>query len=203
MDNLNNDDVSTPTDELTILKERATQMGIKFHPSIGVESLRQKVNAVLQDKMTVAQANADTGGASNAPAAPVVEEPKVETEHEKRLRMRKEMLKLVRVRITCMNPAKKEWEGEIFTVANRGLGTIKRYIPFNAQDEGWHVEQILLQMLQERECQTFYNAKSKNGVTIRKGRMIKEFAIEVLPPLSEKELHDLAQRQAMAQSLVD
>ena len=31
--------------------------------------------------------------------------------------------------------------------------------------------------------------------------MIKEFAVEVLPPLSIEELKDLAQRQAMAGSI--
>ena len=111
-----------------------------------------------------------------------------------------EATKLVRIRVTCMNPAKKEWEGEIITVGNAGVGTYKKYIPFNA-DEGWHVPNIIYQALQERQCQVFVSSKTKNGVTIRQGKLIKEFAIEVLPPLTEEELKDLAQRQAMAKSI--
>lgn len=109
----------------------------------------------------------------------------------------KEATKLVRIRVTCMNPAKKEWEGEIFTVGNSVIGTHKRFVPFNA-DEGWHVPQIMLDMIKNRECQVFITEKSKHGVSVRRGKLIKEFAVEVLPPLTEEELKDLAQRQAMA-----
>ena len=38
------------SDELTLLKERADLMGIKYHPSIGVDKLREKVNSVLVPK---------------------------------------------------------------------------------------------------------------------------------------------------------
>ena len=99
-----------------------------------------------------------------------------------------------------MNPAKKEWEGEIFTVGNAVVGSVKKYVPFNA-DEGWHVPYIIYEALRERQCQIFVSSKTKNGVTMRQGKMIKEYAIEVLPPLTEEELKDLAQRQAMAKSI--
>jgi hypothetical protein len=38
----------------------------------------------------------------------------------------------------------------------------------------------------------------QRGNKVRRGRLIAEFAIEELSPLSEKELKELAQRQAMA-----
>ena len=96
-----------------------------------------------------------------------------------------------------MNPAKKEWEGEIITVANNAVGTVKRYVPFNTED-GWHVEHILLEQLRERQCQIFVTEKDSRGNKVRKGKLIREFAIEVLDPLTEEELAELAQRQAMA-----
>ena len=34
-------------DELTLLKERADMMGVKYHPSIGLEKLKEKVNEKL------------------------------------------------------------------------------------------------------------------------------------------------------------
>ena len=106
-------------------------------------------------------------------------------------------LRLIRIRLQCMNPAKKEWEGEIISVGNSVVGTVKKYIPFNA-DEGWHVPRILLDTLQDRQCQVFTTVKSKNGINVRKGKLIKEFAIEILPPLTQDELKELAQRQAMS-----
>lgn len=172
-------------DELSTLKARADLLGISYHPSIGVEKLREKLAAAITDEAK----NEDTE----------VSKP-TESEAQKRLRLLQEATKLVRIRVTCMNPAKKEWEGEIITVGNSAVGTLKKYIPFNA-DEGWHVPNIMYEALKERQCQVFVSTKTKNGVTIRQGKLIKEFAIEVLPPLTEEELKDLAQRQAMAKSV--
>ena len=172
-------------DELSTLKARADLLGISDHPSIGVEKLREKLAATITDEAK----NEDTE----------VSKP-TESEAQKRLRLLQEATKLVRIRVTCMNPAKKEWEGEIITVGNSAVGTLKKYIPFNA-DEGWHVPNIMYEALKERQCQVFVSTKTKNGVTIRQGKLIKEFAIEVLPPLTEEELKDLAQRQAMAKSV--
>lgn len=179
-------DQDTP-DELSNLKARADLIGVSYHPSIGVDKLREKVNAALAGKPATKEP------ALAATPAQLAEE----TAGEKLFRTRNEQLALVRIRLACMNPSKAEWEGEIFTVGNSLVGTITKYVPFNA-DEGWHVPQILLDTLMERQCQIFVTAKSKNGVSVRQGKLIKEFSIQVLPPLSQDELHDLAQRQAMA-----
>jgi len=174
---------STEQDEMVTLKGRADLLGIQYHPSIGADKLREKVRAAMADE--------------DAKSLDVVV---TETPNAKRLRLRNEASALVRIRITCMNPAKKEWDGEIITVGNAAVGSFKKYIPFNA-DEGWHVPQIILQVLRDRTCQIFYTEKTKQGVGIRKGKLIKEFAIEVLPQLTQKELDELARRQAMAKSI--
>lgn len=168
--------------ELENLKVRAEKLGVKFHPTISAEKLREKIKAHQAD-----------GKGEVAPKA----EDTAENPELKKLRLKREALKLVRVRITCMNPAKKEWEGEIITVANNAVGTVKRYVPFNTED-GWHVEHILLEQLRERQCQIFVTEKDSRGNKVRKGKLIREFAIEVLDPLTEEELRELAQRQAMA-----
>ena len=174
--------------ELENLKVRAEKLGVKFHPSISADKLREKIKAAqAEGEGSVGEqpkVESATGAVEESPAA-------------KKLRLKREGLKLVRVRITCMNPTKKEWEGEIFTVSNNAVGTVKRYVPYNAED-GWHVEQILLNQLRERQCQIFVTEKDSRGNKIRKGKLIREFAIEVLDPLTEEELRELAQRQAMA-----
>ena len=178
-------------DELTLLKQRAQTLGIKFHPSIGLEALRSKVNGAI------------TGEEEAEPAddvAVAAVEPVVETKVQLRNRLRKEAAKLVRIRITCMNPNKKEWKGEVFTASNSMVGTFRKFVPFNVED-GWHVPQILLNMIKARQFQTFYTVKNDRGVAIRKGKLVPEFAIEVLPPLTEKELTELARRQAMSGSV--
>lgn len=180
--------------ELDSLKARATLLGIQFHPSIGLEKLREKVNAKLNDEPEPGDEpeSKDQGESKQEDTAEVEE-----TAGQKRVRLKREALKLVRVRITCMNPFKKEWEGEIITAGNSGVGTVKRYVPFN-NEEGWHVENIILEQLRERKCQIFVTEKDSRGNKVRKGKLIREFAIEILEPLTPVELKELAQRQAMA-----
>ena len=183
-----NEDVLETQDELSALKARADLLGISYHPSIGLEKLREKVNKAM------------TSTKEEEVAAPAQEEVQEETAGQKRARLKREAEALIRIRVTCMNPNKREWEGEVFTVGNNAVGTFKKYVPFNA-DEGWHVPRIIYEQLLARECQVFYTVKDERGRSIRRGKMIKEFAIEVLPPLTQKELDDLARRQAMAKSI--
>ena len=174
-------------DELQTMKERATLLGVKFHPSISLDKLREKVLAA-------------TSGEAAPADEPKVDEPVEETIGQKRNRMKREALALVRVRITCMNPAKAEWEGEIVTAGNSLIGSVKKFVPFNA-DDGWHIPNILLQQLRERQCQIFHTVTDPRGNKVRKGKLIKEFAIEVLPPLTPEELAELARRQAMSKAI--
>lgn len=186
---INFDDDLPVQDELTVLKARATQMGISYHPSIGLEKLREKVQAAL---------DGTENSSDEEPVAEVV--PVVETLTKRKMRLRKEAEKLIRIRVTCMNPAKKEWEGEIFTTGNSFVGTHTKFVPFNA-DEGWHVPTIIYKQLKDRKCQIFVSRKDERGNTIREGKMINEFAIEVMPDLTETELQELARKQAMARSI--
>ena len=171
-------------DELTTLKARADLLGVKYHPSVGVDKLREKIAAKLADE------------------EPAEEQPKVKEEsaHQLRVRKKREAEELVRIRVTCMNPLKKEWEGEIFTVSNAAVGTFKKYVPFNAE-EGWHVPRIIYNQLVARQCQVFQTVTDSRGNKVRKGKLIREFAVEVLPPLTEAELKDLAQRQALSKAI--
>jgi hypothetical protein len=184
------DTENTTPSELDSLKARADIMGISYHPSIGVEKLREKVAAAMVGKAT----NEATVAPQNVPTKTAEE-----SHAERMAALRNEQLALVRIRLTCMNPMKSEWEGEIFTVGNGLVGSITKYVPFNA-DDGWHVPKILLDTLQDRQCQIFVTVKSKNGVNVRQGKLIKEFSIEILPPLTEKELQELARRQAVAEA---
>jgi hypothetical protein len=180
-------------DELTTLKARADMLGIKYHPSIGLEKLREKVNAAVEGTETEEEDEEE-----NAPAvAATPSEPRPETLNEQRSRLRREANELVRIRLTCMNPAKKEWEGELFTAGNSLVGSFTKFVPFN-NDEGWYVPRIILKQIQQRECQIFVTQKDGRGNSIRKGKLIKEFAVEILPNLTPTELKELAQRQAMA-----
>lgn len=99
-----------------------------------------------------------------------------------------------------MNPAKNEWEGEIFTAGNSVVGSYSKFVPFNT-DEGWHVPRIILNQIQQRQCQIFQTVKDSRGNSTRKGKLIKEFAVEILDPLTPEELAELARRQAATRAV--
>jgi hypothetical protein len=182
-------------DEMTTLKSRADLLGITYHPSIGLEKLREKVNGVV-----VAKDGANHEVILKPEKDSLSTEIAVESDGQFHARKRREANELIRVNITCMNPAKAEWDGEIFTSGNSLVGSFKKYVPFNA-DEGWHIPRIIYNQIKERECQIFVAHKDARGNTIRKGKMIKEFSIEVLPNLTPDELDELARRQAASKAI--
>jgi hypothetical protein len=199
VEDLQNGNELPKVDELTTLKGRADVMGVKYHPSIGIDSLRAKINAALDGKP-----DPDTAAGAPVPtAAPDLAKPAdaaAETLGQKKARIKREASELVRINVQCMNPAKKEWDGEIFTTGNANIGTFKKFVKFNTT-EGWHVPRIILNMLRARECQTFYDETVKvagREQKVRRGRLIREFAIEVLDPLTQTELDKLARLQVMA-----
>lgn len=185
-----NDDVLVQ-DELTTLKARADLLSIKYHPSISVDKLREKVAAAASGE------EEEEAPKQKQKVTPAVKE----TENERRNRLKREALALVRVRLTCMNPAKAEWEGEFITAGNGSIGSVTKFVPFVDADDGWHIPKIIYQQLAERMCQVFTTTTDSRGNKTRKGKLIREFAIEILPQLTKEELHDLAQRQAMAKSI--
>jgi hypothetical protein len=205
---LDNSEVKLEADELKSLKQRADVIGLKFHPNIGLNKLRERVNAQLNkdaDQLTadkkLAEKEQDT--LPNVPQTETFERtPKTSVKHEtpieRKMRMHRKASRLIRIRMTCMNPSKKAWPGEVFTVSNSSAGTFRKYIPFNI-DNGWHIPQIMMGMLKERKFVEHYTAgKDSRGREIKRHRLVKEFAIEELPPLTKKELDELKTQQALA-----
>jgi hypothetical protein len=178
--------------EFDALKARANILGIAFHPRIGVESLRERINNILATDENEAQGNAPVSGAVVSGGMS-----KDEFNKSQRQSTRRKALSLVRIRVSCMNPNKKDWEGEVFSTGSAKLGTIKKFVPFNS-DEPYHVPRIIFDMMKERKCTVFKTVRDHRGNKIRKASMVNEFAIEELPPLTPTEIKELAQRQAMS-----
>lgn len=179
-------------DELISLKARADLLGVQYHPSIGLEKLRDKVNAAATAEVKPAE--------TKQTSVEEVAESQEETLVQRRFRKKREANTLMRIRVACMNPSKTEWDGEIFTAGNSLVGSFTKYVPFNA-DEGWHVPRIIYNQIIQRQCQIFTTVRDSRGNNVRKGKLIKEFAVEVLPDLTPEELAELARRQALAKSI--
>lgn len=192
MDELNNpsetelDDgaVLFTQDERATLERQADLIGVAFHPNISTDKLRERVAAKLNETAS----DVSTGQTQE----PTVGAAKTESENERRIRLRKEASKLVRVQITCMDPMKKEYQGEIITAGNAVVGSFRKFVLFN---EPYHIPNIILKQLQEKQCQIFTTVKGERGQRVRKGKMIKAYAIQVLPALTQEELNELAADQ--------
>lgn len=192
---ISSNEPSTP-DELTLLKQQATLMGISFSNNIKVETLRAKIAA----KMEGEEDNTDEEGNAIKQPNPLAGSATSFTKTNKRTpslaeHLQKDAMKLVRIRIACMDPKKQDLPGEIFTVANEFLGTVKKYVPFGEQtDNGYHVPHCIYELLKNREF-LHIQTRTVNGQIETKTRWVKEFSIEVLPPLSDEEIQSLAQDQ--------
>lgn len=184
-------------DELSMLKERADIMGITYHPNIGLDKLKAKIS----DKM---EGIAEPHSSEEAETIIAYEEamsadaftPLVrETPAQLKAKRKQECLRLVRIRIACMNPVKANMKGDIFSVGNSEIGMIKKYVPFNAE-QGWHVPNIILQEIRNKQFVSHYDTKIGNKA-VTKTKLIPEYSIEILDPLTADELKDLANRQLM------
>ncbi len=174
-----NDD-DQPMDSLSKLRHRADMLGIKYGPNIKEDALRKKIQEVLGDE----------------DEEPVTQQTGTDS-------VFKENMKLVRIRLTCMNPNKKDLPGEIITVGNEILGEVSKFIPYGSESEnGYHVPNIIYKFLKDRKCIILRQSKDKvTGRSVVSESVISEYAIEVLPQLTEKELKDLANAQLAAGSI--
>lgn len=117
--------------------------------------------------------------------------------------IRNEQMKLIRVRISNMDPKKADLPGEILTVANKFVGNVKIFVPYGEKtDDGWHIPYIIYKQLVGRK---FLQIKTtKNPVTRQlqvTKRWVREFNIEVMDPLTVGEIRELATQQAASGSI--
>lgn len=195
--NETNEEVLSEADELALLKQRARMMGVQFSNNIGLESLKERIRAKME-------------GEEQAPNTETVPELKSSDEATsvKRKTLRQHLLeenmKLVRLRITNLDPKKKDLPGEIITVANEHLGTVRKYVPYGeVTDNGYHVPYCIYKALKARKflnIRTFKDRQNQNQIRVEQN-WAQEFALEVLPQLTKEEIQKLAAAQSAAGGL--
>ena len=144
--------------------------------------LRAEMEAKLQEQADAAEVNEQVAQTPYRPAG------------ARKAQKLKEAQKLVRCIVTNRNPMKQDWEGEIISVSNDIGVNLRKYVPFGLT-EGYHLPQIMINALNDKQCTIFVNKKGKDGKLVKEGKLIKEYAIEILPPLTKEELKQLADDQ--------
>lgn len=163
--------------ELQSIKDQLDSLGVTYHPNTGFEKLK-----TLLAKATVNEKEETVSTK--------------ETKSETKLTPMQEATRLIRVIVTPVDPLKKLSQGEIFTVSNDVIGTIRKYIAFNTED-GYHVPKIILDMLKEKKYTAIIQTKG-SGDTKTTTRELPAFNIVELEPLTQKELDALAAKQSSA-----
>lgn len=114
--------------------------------------------------------------------------------------LRDEQMALVRVRITCMNPHKQDLPGEFHTISNRILGTVRMFIPYGEKtDHGWHIPLVMYNHLKNKTFLQLRFGKPENGMPkVDYNHFPREFAIEVLEPLTPEQIKHIGKAQLAA-----
>ena len=208
----------TEETELAMLKDRADLMGIKYHPNIGLDKLRDKVKGKMDGDAKADEAEADPDvsvehaeyageevetikTAEVAAVADVFTPGKRETAAQITARLNKEATQLVRIRIACMNPLKGAMTAEQFSVGNGRIGFLKKVVPFNVE-AGWHVPKMIVDHIRQKKFISHFEVKV-NGKKVNKHKLIPEYSVEILDPLTAEEMQELKQRQLMAAAGVE
>jgi hypothetical protein len=170
--------------ERELLMERADKMGINYSKNIGLETLRERIRAKQEGQSSKDEDVKEVESAVMAAS-------------RKRRELILENTKLIRVRISNLNPAKRNWPGEVLVVGNAYIGTIRKFIPYGeVTDNGYHIPNVLYKNLVNRKFNQITTVRDpRTGSNVIRNRMVREFSIEVLPTLTQKELDKLAQDQ--------
>jgi hypothetical protein len=161
-------------EQLRLLKIRADLLNISYHPSISFENLLNK----LTESVTKASDKDFNKESPGKIARDLIDEAN----------------RLIRVRISTVNPSKKEYQGETFLVSNKYIGTVRKFVLF---DQPFHAENVLVEDIKNRFYNQFITVPGRNGMPDRRtSKQTKEFVVEVLPPLTQDELDELARQQA-------
>lgn len=209
--------------EKKALRERAKMMGLNPSPNASAETLRAQIQAKIDgdtpaapapvvaeatvqdtanpanplDPLSNVEASVQGNSGGTGEAAPAVKP------RSARAIALADAMRLIRVKITNLDPKKKDLPGEIFTVANGIIGTVRKFIPYgDATENGYHLPYVIYRQLDKRKFQHIITKRDpRTGENTVQERWVKEFSLEVLPPLTQEELDKLAHAQLAAGSI--
>lgn len=180
------------------LEEQAKLLGVEFRSTISDEKLAARIKAVKEGSPVEADTDDDIKSETPTKAINPLDVkliPQSEMKFNKAItaaEKRSQAKQMQRVIVTCNDPAKKEWQGEILEVGNSVIGEIKKYIPFGT---AWYVPNALLKMMKSKMYQRFYTRKDKFGNETRYGKNEPAYNISFIGNLDEADLQALAKKQ--------
>ena len=186
------------TETLKDLKAQADLMGIKYPANA---NLKKMVELIDEHKKNLEKENTEAETTSNQITS---QKPRINKIGD----IMDEALKLVRVRVTVNNPSKQSREGEIISAGNAVIGFVSKFIPYQPAfyEHGYHIPKIILDAMMEMKHTRYPKKKDRFNATMDdydNARLVPDFTIEVLPPLTEQELKELAEYQQANRTVED
>jgi hypothetical protein len=169
----------------TLLRESGKMFGLTFGPNEGIPSMRQK----LMDAKAIIVEQPETAEEAAAP----------DDVKARRRALKLDAMRLVRLQISCLNPGKAELPGEIFTVHAEAVGTAKKFVPYNEAGESYHVPNLIYKYLRGKKYLQIKDPPKGSRLAPTQ-KLVPEFALVVLPPLTPAELRELARAQGAAEA---
>ena len=196
-DDLDEDDF-TMRPRIDVLKERARNLGISHSPNIGEAKLAEKIDQYLLDTQGINDNGDDFDDGDEENDVPVKrrQTPKL-SEAEIKAEARKQAQLLVRVNVTPNDPRCIQLNGELILTGNALTGTIGKFVPFNTP-RGYLIPQSILNVLKDRTYTHFRYRKDAYGNDIPYPVQRKAFNIEIMKPLTQKQIDAIAKRQIAA-----
>jgi len=182
---------------LTQFTTSSTETRNEFdEPDLSLDSDEDDLNQIQVNKI------------SKAPKEPKVDLLKIDPSTIEDLAFRRKViraqaLRLVRVKIQNLDPNDSVLSGGILSLQNKYTGKVAKYVPYGEESEnGYHIPWMMYEHLKQWKFPLRKEQKGgRFGVKTYKTVMVHKFNVEILPPLSVKELTDLANHQRASQSI--
>lgn len=206
------------------VRAAALELGIPFSNNSRIASLKGKIvdfldggaeegtdevdlngpssNDLEDEPIQVAKINPKKAGLSTNDMI-MMDPSKIEDVGLRRQVVRARALRMLRVRITNLDPQDAPLNGGIITVSNKYAGKVSKYIPYGEESaNGYYVPKILLDHLEQVKFPLRKEKKGNRfGVKQYNTIMSKKFSIEYLPHLTKEEIAELAAQQRASHAI--
>ena len=211
-------------DNIEDVRVAAGELGIKFSGNSGIASLKGKIVDFLNQEGDDGSDDVDLNGPTSSDledepiqVAKVVKKDAALSDHDlimmnpneiedvalRRRVVRARALRMLRVKITNLDPQDAPLNGGIITVSNKYTGKVSKYIPYGEESEnGYYVPKILLDHLHTMKFPLRKEKKGNRfGVKQYTTTMSNKFNIEYLTHLSRSEMAELAAVQRASHAI--
>jgi len=213
------------SDSLNDLRKAAKDLEIPHSGNTGLETLREKIMKVLEDRVLSSPETRDeyqgifgdddldeieiAKPIPKKDTGPSVSQmlkmdpSEIEDIALRRRVIRAQALRLVRVTIQNVDPGDAVLAGGIVTTMNKYTGKVTKYVPYGEESEGgYHIPWMLYEHLRDWKFPLRKEQKGgRFGVKTYKTTMVSKFKIDILPSLTLDELREMANHQRAAQSI--